>query len=127
GMVFTGTSGGVLGTRGRMQAYDADTGALIWTFWTVPGPGEFGHDTWPQDSNVWEYGGAAVWQTPSIDPELGLMYFGTSNPGPVMNGAMRAGDNLFSSSIVAIDVHTGEYRWHFQEVHHDIWDYDASN
>ncbi len=127
GMVFTGTSGGVLGTRGRMQAYDAETGDLIWTFYTVPGPGEFGHDTWPQDSEVWKYGGGAVWQTPAIDAELGMMYFGTSNPGPVMNGAMREGDNLFTSSIVALDVHTGEYRWHFQEVHHDIWDYDASN
>jgi alcohol dehydrogenase (cytochrome c) len=127
GMVFTGTSGGVLGTRGRIQAYDADTGELIWTFWTVPGPGEFGHDTWPQDSNVWEYGGAAVWQTPTIDPELGMMYFGTSNPGPVLNGALREGDNLFSASIVALDVYTGEYKWHFQEVHHDIWDYDAAN
>jgi alcohol dehydrogenase (cytochrome c) len=127
GMVFTGTSGGVMGTRGRMQAYDAATGELIWTFYTVPAPGELGHDTWPQDSDVWKYGGAAVWQTPSIDPELGMMYFGTSNPGPVGNGALRQGDNLFSSSVVAIDVHTGEYRWHFQEVHHDIWDYDASN
>jgi alcohol dehydrogenase (cytochrome c) len=127
GMVFTGTSGGVMGTRGRMQAHDAETGELIWTFYTIPGPGEFGHDTWPQDSDVWKYGGAAVWQTPSIDPELGMMYFGTSNPGPVGAGVKRPGDNLFSSSIVAIDVHTGEYRWHFQEVHHDIWDYDASN
>jgi len=127
GLVITGTSGGVLGTRGRVTAYDAATGELVWRFYTIPGPGEFGHDTWPADSEVWQYGGAAVWQTPAVDPELGLIYFSTSNPGPVLNGAVREGDNLFSASIVAIDAKTGEYRWHFQEVHHDLWDYDASN
>lgn len=127
GMVLTGTSGGVLGTRGRVDAYDAGTGELIWRFYTIPGPGEFGHDTWPQDSEVWKYGGAAVWQTPAVDDELGLVYFSTSNPGPVQNGAVREGDNLFSASIVAVDAATGEYRWHFQQVHHDIWDYDAPN
>jgi len=127
GMVITGTSGGVMGTRGRVTAYDADTGELVWRFYTIPGPGEFGHGTWPQDSDVWQYGGAAVWQTPAVDAELGLIYFSTSNPGPVLNGAVREGDNLFSASIVAIDAATGEYRWHFQQVHHDIWDYDASN
>lgn len=127
GLVYTGTSGGVLGTRGRVDAYDAETGDLVWRFWTIPGPGEFGHETWPQDSDVWKYGGAAVWQTPSVDRELGMIYFGTSNPGPVHQGAMRPGDNLFTSSIVALDAKTGEYRWHFQLVRHDIWDYDASN
>lgn len=127
GLVITGTSGGVMGTRGRVTAYDAETGELAWRFFTIPGPGEFGHDTWPQDSEVWRYGGAAVWQTPAVDPDLDMIYFSTSNPGPVLNGAVREGDNLFSASIVAIDAKTGEYRWHFQEVHHDIWDYDASN
>jgi alcohol dehydrogenase (cytochrome c) len=127
GLVITGTSGGVMGTRGRVAAYDARNGELVWRFYTVPGPGEFGHDTWPQDSDVWKYGGAAVWQTPAVDPELGLILFSTSNPGPVQNGAVRAGDNLFSASIVALEAKTGAYRWHFQEVHHDIWDYDAPN
>jgi alcohol dehydrogenase (cytochrome c) len=127
GMVITGTSGGVMGTRGRVTAYDAATGELVWRFYTIPGPGEFGHDTWPQDSDVWQYGGAAVWQTPAVDAQLELIYFSTSNPGPVLNGAVREGDNLFSASIVAIDATSGEYRWHFQQVHHDIWDYDASN
>jgi alcohol dehydrogenase (cytochrome c) len=127
GLVITGTSGGVMGTRGRVTAYDAETGELVWRFYTIPGPGELGHDSWPADSDVWRYGGAAVWQTPAADPELGMVYFSTSNPGPVLNGAVREGDNLFSASIVAIDARTGEYRWHFQEVHHDIWDYDASN
>ena len=127
GMIITGFAGADRGTRGQVKAYDADDGSLLWTFYTVPGPGEFGHDTWPADSDVWRYGGASVWQTPAIDPELGMAYFSTGNAGPDYNGAMRAGDNLFSASIVAIDVRTGEYRWHFQEVHHDIWDYDASN
>jgi alcohol dehydrogenase (cytochrome c) len=127
GLVITGTSGGVMGTRGRVSAYDARDGKLVWRFYTVPGPGEPFHDTWPQDSDVWQYGGAAVWQTPAVDPELELVYFSTSNPGPVQNGAVRRGDNLFSASIVAIDAKTGEHRWHFQQVHHDLWDYDASN
>jgi glucose dehydrogenase/mono/diheme cytochrome c family protein len=127
GLVVTGFAGGDLGTRGRVNAYDADTGELVWRFYTVPGPGELGHDTWPADSEVWKYGGASVWQTPALDPEAGLLYFSTSNPGPVLNGNLRAGDNLFSVSIVAIDAHTGEYRWHFQQVHHDIWDYDSPN
>jgi alcohol dehydrogenase (cytochrome c) len=127
GMVITGFAGGDLGTRGRVKAFDAKDGSLRWTFYTVPGPGEIGHETWPQDSDVWKYGGASVWQTPAIDPELGLVYFSTSNPGPVLNGNLRPGDNLFSVSIVAIDAATGEYRWHFQQVHHDIWDYDSPN
>jgi quinohemoprotein ethanol dehydrogenase len=127
GMVITGFAGGDLGTRGRVKAFDAKDGTLRWTFYTVPGPGEIGHETWPQDSDVWQYGGASVWQTPAVDPELGLVYFSTSNPGPVLNGNVRKGDNLFSVSIVAIEAATGKYRWHFQQVHHDIWDYDSPN
>lgn len=127
GMVITGFAGGDLGTRGRIKAYDAKDGSEIWTFYTIPGPGEFGHDTWPQDSDIWELGGAPIWHTPAIDPELGMIYFSTGNAGPVLGGAVREGDNLFTASIVALDVNTGEYRWHFQEVHHDIWDYDAPN
>jgi alcohol dehydrogenase (cytochrome c) len=127
GLVITGFAGSDMGTRGRLKAFDAKTGKLRWTFYTVPGPGEFGHDTWPAGSDVWKYGGAAVWQTPAIDPELGLIYFSTANPGPVLNGAIRKGDNLFSVSIVAIEAKTGKYRWHFQQVHHDIWDYDSPN
>jgi alcohol dehydrogenase (cytochrome c) len=127
GLVITGFAGSDLGTRGRLKAYDANSGRLRWTFYTVPAPGELGHDTWPHNSDVWKYGGAAIWQTPAVDPELGLVYFSTANPGPVLNGYLRPGDNLFSASIVAIDAHNGKYRWHFQEVHHDLWDYDAPN
>ena len=127
GMVITGYSGAEKGVRGLVEAFSAETGEPMWTFYTIPGPGEFGHDTWPQDSNVWEFGGGTVWQTPALDPELGLIYFSTGNPGPDYNGAIRAGDNLFTASVVAIDAHTGEYRWHFQQVHHDLWDYDSPN
>jgi alcohol dehydrogenase (cytochrome c) len=125
GLVVTGFSGAEYGIRGRVKAFDAKTGELVWTFYTIPGPGHIGHDTWPDDNDVWTRGGASVWQTPAVDPELGLIYFSTGNPGPDFNGAVRAGDNLFSSSIVAVDAKTGEYRWHFQQVHHDLWDYDG--
>jgi len=125
GMIVVGFAGGENGTRGRVKAYDARNGNLIWTFYTIPGPGEFGHDTWPQDSEAWLHGGATVWQTPAVDPELGLIYFTTGNPGPDFNGRIRAGNNLFATSMVAIDARTGKYRWHFQQVHHDLWDYDG--
>jgi alcohol dehydrogenase (cytochrome c) len=127
GMVIVGFAGGDRGTRGRMKAYDAKDGHLIWTFYTIPGPGEPGHETWPRDNDAWKYGGAAIWQTPAIDVDLGLVYFSTGNAGPNYNGAFRAGDNLYTASIVALDLATGKYRWHFQQVHHDIWDYDAAN
>jgi len=127
GLVIIGYAGGDMGIRGSVKAYDAKDGHLVWIFHTIPGPGEPGHDSWPQDNDVWKYGGAPVWQTPAIDPELGMIYFSTGNPGSALSGAMRAGDNLFTDSIVALDVATGKYRWHFQEVHHDLWDYDAAN
>jgi alcohol dehydrogenase (cytochrome c) len=125
--VITGFAGGDRGSRGRVKAFDARTGNLAWTFYTIPGPGELGHDTWPADNDTWEYGGAAVWQTPAVDPSLGLVYFSTGNPGPDLNGSVRRGDNLFSVSMLAIDAKTGKYRWHFQQVHHDLWDYDSPN
>jgi len=117
GLVITGFAGGDRATRSRLKAFDAKSGKLRWTFYTIPGPGERGHDSWPQDTEAWKYGGAAIWQTPAVDPQLGLVYFSTGNPGSYMNGAARAGDNLFANSIVALDVRTGKYRWHFQEVH----------
>jgi quinohemoprotein ethanol dehydrogenase len=127
GMIVVGFAGGDRGTRSRLKAYDAKDGRLIWTFYTIPGPGEPGHETWPKDNDAWKYGGAAIWQTPAVDPELGLIYFSTGNAAPDYNGAFRAGDNLYAASMVAIDLATGKYRWHFQQVHHDIWDYDAVN
>jgi len=127
GMVLIGFAGGDRGTRSRLKAYDAKDGRLIWTFYTIPGPGEPGHETWPKDNDAWKYGGAAIWQTPAVDPELGLVYFSTGNAAPDYNGAFRAGDNLYAASILAIELASGKYRWHFQQVHHDIWDYDAVN
>ena len=127
GMVIVGFAGGENGIRGRIKAYDAKDGRLIWTFYTIPAPGEIGHETWPNDNDAWKHGGATIWQTPAVDPELGLIYFTTGNPGPDFNGRIRRGDNLFSVSMVAIEAKTGKYRWHFQQVHHDIWDYDSPN
>jgi quinohemoprotein ethanol dehydrogenase len=125
GLVVTGISGGEFGVRSRVTAYDAETGKLVWRFYTIPGPGEVGHDTWPQDNDAWKHGGAPVWQTPAVDPKLGLLYFSTGNTSPDFDGSSRKGDNLFANSIVAVDAKTGEYRWHYQQVHHDIWDLDS--
>ncbi|MBT5030659.1 MAG: PQQ-binding-like beta-propeller repeat protein [Proteobacteria bacterium] len=126
GLVITGFAGAEFATRGRVKAYDVSDGSLVWTFYTIPGPGEFGHDTWSQENEVWKFGGGTVWQTPAIDPELGMIYFSTGNPGPDFNGSVRPGNNLFTASVLALDVMTGEYRWHFQQVHHDLWDYDSA-
>jgi quinohemoprotein ethanol dehydrogenase len=125
GMVITGVSGGEFGTRGSVTAYDATTGKRLWRFYTIPGPGETGHDTWPQTGDAWKAGGAPVWQTPSVDPGLGLLYFTTGNAGPDNDGSGRAGKNLFTASMVALDYKTGKLKWWYQMVHHDIWDYDA--
>jgi alcohol dehydrogenase (cytochrome c) len=127
GMVITGFAGAEFAARGRVKAFSAVDGSLIWTFYTVPGPGEIGYETWPQNSDAWKTGGGTVWHTPAVDPELGMIYFSTGNPGPDYNGAVRGGDNLFTASIVALDAYTGEYQWHFQQVHHDLWDFDAPN
>ncbi len=127
GRVFIGTAGGEFGIRGHLMAFDAKTGGEVWRFYTIPDPksNDVGHDTWPKDNDSWQKGGAPIWQTPAVDPELGMIYFSTGNASPDLNGELRAGDNLFAASMVALDVNTGKYKWHFQQVHHDIWDYDA--
>jgi quinohemoprotein ethanol dehydrogenase len=127
GIVYNGISGGEFGTRGRLTALDANTGKILWRAYTLPDPGEVGSDSWPKDSPQASRGGAPIWNTPALDPELGLVYFATGNCGPDYNGAVREGDNLFCASIMALKAKTGEYVWHFQEVHHDIWDYDAAS
>src|SRR5579859_3593503 len=125
GLVFTGMAGGENGIRGRMYALDAKTGNEVWRFYTIPAPGEYGSDTWPAGTDAWTHGGGTVWQGPAIDPALGMLYFTTGNAGPDADGSVRKGDNLFSASMVALDYRTGQYKWHFQQTHHDIWDYDS--
>ena len=108
---------------GHVRGYDAFTGELRWTFHTIPQPGEYGHETWEDGS--WEYtGNAAVWTALSADPELGYVYLPVELGTGDYYGGHRLGDNLFSQSIVALDASTGERVWHFQTVHHGIWDYD---
>ena len=122
GLIYVGMQGSTAGARGRAYALDAATGEIAWTFWAVPGPGQFGDDTWEGDS--WKTGGAVCWIHPAIDPELGPVYWTFGNPYPRTDGSTRGGDNLFANSLVALDAKTGKRRWHFQSVHHDIWDYD---
>ena len=112
--------------HGRAIGYDAKTGKFLWSFDVVPGPGEPGHETWPQDSDIWKYGGGAIWTTPSVDAELGLVYLPTGNAVPQYGGELRPGNNLYNNSVVALDLKTGKMRWYFQTVHHDIWEHDLS-
>ena len=122
--VIVGISGGEAGIRGYLDAYDAKTGKLVWRLHTVPSPGEPGSETWSGDS--WVHGAGATWLTGSYDPALKLLYWGTGNPGPDWNGDARKGDNLFTCSLLAIDVETGKMRWHFQFTPHDVHDWDAN-
>jgi alcohol dehydrogenase (cytochrome c) len=124
GKVLAGLASGDAGIKGRFVALDAKTGKLIWQFNTIPLPGEAGHDTWPKDSDSWKNGGAGVWVAPAIDPVLGIVYFGTSNAAPQYGGEVRAGDNLFTATMLALDLKTGKEKWHFQALHHDIWEGD---
>src|SRR5207248_4823896 len=119
-----GISGGEAGIRGFLDAYDAKTGKLTWRCWTIPGPGELGHETWKSDG--WKTGGGPTWVTGSYDPELNLIYWGTGNPGPDWNGDVRPGDNLYTCSLLALDLDTGKLKWHFQFTPHDTRDWDAT-
>ena len=122
--VIVGISGGEYGVRGFVDAYDADTGRRLWRFDTVPAPGQPGHETWAGDS--WKTGGAPAWVTGSYDPELNLVYWPTGNPSPSGYGGARAGDNLYSNSMLALDADTGQLKWYFQFTPHDLYDYDAT-
>ena len=108
---------------GNVLAYDAATGEHLWTFNVIPQEGEFGHDTWENDAWKWT-GNVSAWAPLSADPDLGLVYVVTDPPTIDYFGGFHPGDNLFATSILAIDVQTGERRWHFQTVHHDVWNYD---
>jgi PQQ-dependent dehydrogenase (methanol/ethanol family) len=123
-LVISGVSGGDEGIRGFLDAYRASTGARVWRFWTVPAPGEPGSETWI--GRAIDHGCAATWLTGTYDPELRLLYWPTGNPCPDYNGAERGGDNLYSSSVLALDPDTGKLKWHYQFTPHDLHDWDAT-
>ncbi len=123
-LLLIGVSGGEYGIRGFIDAYDAATGARKWRFYTVPAPGEPGHETWEGDS--WRIGGAPAWITGTYDPATNTTFWTTGNPSPSNRGEGRAGDNLYSNSLLALDPDTGKLKWHFQFTKHDEHDYDAT-
>ena len=115
------------GSRGRVAAYSADDGSFVWQFFTVPGPGEVGHETWVCEWECWRTGGTGMWIQPAYDPETNLVYYGTGEPNPWYEASYRPGDNLFSVSTIALDVDTGKLAWYFQQVPDETWDYDNVN
>ncbi|HZT29053.1 MAG TPA: PQQ-dependent dehydrogenase, methanol/ethanol family [Bryobacteraceae bacterium] len=124
GKVIVGVTGGDSAHRGYLTAFDVKTGRKAWRFWTIPGPGEPGHETWAGDS--WKSGGGSTWMTGSYDPELNLVYWGVGNAAADFYGDARRGRNLYTDSIVALDAATGKLKWYYQEVPHDVWDFDAA-
>ena len=124
-MVIVGSSGGEFGVRGHLDAFDIETGEHQWRCYTVPKPGEPGSETWPADGEAWARGGANCWVTGTFDAETNLLYVGTGNPAPDFDGGVREGDNLYTDSIIAVDVDAGQIRWHYQCTPHDVWDYDS--
>jgi len=123
GKVIVGTSGGDDGVRGFVSAIDAETGKLVWRFWTIPAPGEPGSESWPGDSYL--LGGGTTWMPGTYDPELNTIYWDTSNPAPDFDGAPRPGDDLYTDCVLALDADTGKLKWYFQFTPHDLFDYDA--
>jgi alcohol dehydrogenase (cytochrome c) len=147
GKVIVGVSGAEYGIRGRVTAYDAATGAEVWRFYTIRSPEEGGwwgkwsatdpfgvplHRDLAREradsaryADTWKVGGGSMWQTPAIDRTLGLVIFAVGNPSPDLDGGVRPGDNLYTNSIVALDLASGKLKWSFQELPHDVWDLDA--
>ncbi|MFP6583736.1 MAG: PQQ-binding-like beta-propeller repeat protein [Candidatus Hydrogenedentota bacterium] len=148
GKLFIGAAGGEYGIRGFLKAFDADTGKELWTWHTIPSPEEGGWEgDWVEEApglgislnrdiekekaelanhpDAWEHGGVPIWTTPSLDPELRLVYVTTGNPGPDYDTDARPGDNLWGDSLCAVNMDTGELEWGFQYVPHDVWDYDG--
>lgn len=121
--VVVGISGGDAGVRGFLAAFDAQTGEERWRFWTIPGPGEKGNESWPSDSYL--HGGGTTWMPGTYDPELNTLYWGTGNPAPDYDGSVRPGDDLYTSCLLALDPDTGVLKWYFQFSPHDLYDYDA--
>jgi alcohol dehydrogenase (cytochrome c) len=147
GKVFAGPVGSEYGVRGFMEAFNAKTGALLWKHYNIPAPGEFGHETWPvQNPNApggitgtckecdqeWQHGGATTWNAPTVDPKTNTVEYSTANAGGIgvnggdSGGDTRGGEDLWTASMLSLNANTGELVWGYQEVHHDIWDYDQS-
>lgn len=124
-LVVIGSAGGEFGVRGYIAAYDAKTGKQRWRLQTTPQrKADPGADTWKDES--FKYGSATTWMTGSYDPDANMLYWGTGNPGPDWKGDSRAGDNLYSDSLLALDADTGKLKWHFQFTPHDIHDWDST-
>ncbi len=124
GVLITGISGAEFGIRGFIDGWDPATGKQLWRRYTIPARGEKGNETWPQDNDAWEIGGGSAWITGSYDPELDLMYWGIGNPAPWASQS-RPGDNLYTSSVLALRPKTGEIVWHYQFTPNDPYDFDA--
>jgi alcohol dehydrogenase (cytochrome c) len=125
-LVLAGEStGGSMGTRSWVGAWDAGTGQLVWRTFTVRAPGEAGHETWKDNHNAWRIGGASVWQTASFDPATNLVYYGTGDAFPTFDPEFRPGDNLYTASTLAFDADTGKIAWFFQETPNEHWDFDT--
>ena len=122
--ILVGTSGGDDGVRGFVAAFDAETGKECWRLWTIPGPGEFGSESWPGD--MYLRGGATTWMPGTYDAALNTVYWGTSNAAPDFDGSVRPGDDLYTACVLAFDPDTGKLKWHFQFTPHDLFDYDAT-
>ena len=123
GLVYVGTeNGGAAGMRGHLYALHAADGTPAWSFAGTAGPGQPGHSSWKGTS--WKLGGGDAWMAPAIDPQLGTIYLAVANPQPRVSGAARAGRDLYTNSLVALNAQTGKLLWYFQSVHHDLWDYD---
>ena len=122
--VVVGTSGGDDGVRGFVAAYDPRDGKFLWRFWTIPGPGEFGSESWPGDSYL--RGGGTAWMPGTYDPETNTLYWTTSNAAPDFDGSVRPGDDLYTACVLALNPDNGQLKWYFQFTPHDLFDFDAN-
>src|SRR6266540_3945656 len=127
GVLISGMAGGESTTRGFLDGWDPDTGEKLWRRYTIPGPGEPGHETWPADSDAWKYGGAPTWRSGSYDPELDLVYWGTGNAEPYDPRPRGGLDSLYTSSVLAIRPKTGELVCYFQYTPNDVYDVDGAD
>lgn len=126
GVVIVGISGGEYGIRGYIEGYDPNSGERLWRRYTIPAPGEPGHETWEDGGDAWTRGGGPAWLTGTYDPELNTVFWGTGNPAS-WNAGIRPGDNLYTASLLALDPKTGNIKWHYQFTPNDPFDYDGTN